>query len=138
MAKRTTFTFVALLVCWNVARAQGLNGSGLGVNRGQKFCQAHHTGPELEHLMATGQLGKDFIAGDVKAIDQRKLTIELLNGKNQQIEVGEKTLFCVQAKDSLLKAAPMNEIKVGDRVFGPGKLRHDIFVLSRVLYVLKF
>jgi hypothetical protein len=59
-----------------------------------KFCGTHQTGPELGKLMATGRMGKQFIAGDVREIKGNTLTVYGLNGQTQQVELPEKLLVC--------------------------------------------
>ena len=62
-------------------------------------------------------MGKQFIAGEVKAIDGTKLTIARSDGQTQTIEVDENTSFH-KGRDSIT----LPDIKVGDRVFGRGQL----------------
>jgi len=62
-------------------------------------------------------MGKQFIAGEVKAIDGTKLTIARPDGQTQTIEVDENTSFH-KGRDSIT----LPDIKVGDRVFGRGQL----------------
>jgi hypothetical protein len=60
-------------------------------------------------------MGKQFIAGEVKAIDGTKLTIARLDGQTQTIEVDENTSFR-KGRESIT----LPDIKVGDHVFGRG------------------
>jgi uncharacterized protein DUF5666 len=62
-------------------------------------------------------MGKQFIVGEVKAIDGTKLTIARPDGQTQTIEVDENTSFR-KGRDSIT----LPDIKVGDRVFGRGQL----------------
>ncbi|MGI9101996.1 MAG: DUF5666 domain-containing protein [Terriglobales bacterium] len=62
-------------------------------------------------------LGKEFIAGEVKAVDGTKLTIARPDGQSQTIEVDENTSFR-KGRESIT----LPDIKVGDHVMGPGKL----------------
>ena len=62
-------------------------------------------------------MGKEFIAGQVKAIDGTKLTISAPDGKDYNIEVDENTSFR-KGRESIT----FPDIKVGDRVMGRGKL----------------
>ena len=62
-------------------------------------------------------MGKQFIAGEVKAIDGTKLVIARPDGQTQTIEVDENTSFH-KGRDSIT----LPDIKVGDRVFGRGQL----------------
>ncbi len=62
-------------------------------------------------------MGKQFIAGEVKAIDGTKLTIARPDGQSQTIEVDENTSFR-KGRESIT----LPDIKVGDHVFGRGAL----------------
>jgi hypothetical protein len=68
-------------------------------------------------------LGKKFIAGEVKAIDGVKLTIARPDGQSKDIEVDENTSF-KKGEESIT----LPDIKVGDFVFGPGELKNSVFV----------
>lgn len=68
-------------------------------------------------------LGKSFIAGEVKSIEDTKLTIERVDGKTQVIEVDENTSFFRRRENITLP-----DIKPGDQVFGQGELKDGIFV----------
>ncbi|HXZ82047.1 MAG TPA: DUF5666 domain-containing protein [Terriglobales bacterium] len=71
-------------------------------------------------------LGKTFIAGEVKAINETKLTIQRPDDQTQTIEVDESTSFRRGRDESITLA----DIKVGDRVTGPGELKNGVFVPS--------
>ncbi len=68
-------------------------------------------------------LGKTVIAGEVKSIDETKLTILRPDGQTQTIEADENTSF-KKGRDSVTLA----DIKVGDRVMGRGALKNGVFV----------
>jgi len=68
-------------------------------------------------------LGKKFIAGEVKAIHETKLTIARPDGQSQDIEVDESTSF-KRGNESIT----LPDIKVGDFVRGPGELKNSVFV----------
>jgi hypothetical protein len=70
-------------------------------------------------------LGKEFIAGEVKAIEGTKLTIQRVDGETQVIEVDENTSFRKQRESITLP-----DIKVGDGVFGRGQIKNGVFVAS--------
>ncbi len=72
-------------------------------------------------------MGKKFIAGEVKAINETKLTIARPDGQNQDIEVDENTSF-KKGGESITLA----DIKVGDFVTGPGELKNNIFVAKEL------
>ena len=74
-------------------------------------------------------LGKQFIVGEVKAINGTQLTIERPDNVTQTITADENTSFH-KNNESITLA----DIKVGDHVFGRGELKSDVFV-PRVLNV---
>lgn len=67
-------------------------------------------------------MGKKFIAGEVKSINETRLTISRPDGQNQEIEVDENTSF-KRGNESITLA----DIKVGDFVRGPGELKNNVF-----------
>jgi hypothetical protein len=73
-------------------------------------------------------LGKKFIAGEVKAIDETKLTIARPDGQTQEIEVDENTSF-KRAGESIT----LPDIKVGDFVRGPGEVKNNVFVAKQLI-----
>ena len=68
-------------------------------------------------------LGKKFIAGEVKVINETKLTIARPDGQTQVIEVDENTSFKKGGESITLP-----DIKVGDFVRGQGELKDNTFV----------
>ncbi len=68
-------------------------------------------------------LGKKFIAGEVKAINETKLTIARPDSQTQDIEVDENTSF-KRGNESIT----LPDIKIGDFVRGPGELKNGVFV----------
>lgn len=73
-------------------------------------------------------LGKKFIAGEVKAINETKLTIARPDGQTQDIEVDENTSFKRGAESITLP-----DIKVGDFVRGRGELKENVFVPKELM-----
>jgi len=73
-------------------------------------------------------MGKKFIAGEVKAINETKLTIARPDGQTQDIEVDETTSF---KKDNVSITLP--DIKVGDFVRGRGELKNNVFVPQELI-----
>src|SRR4051812_2763702 len=68
-------------------------------------------------------LGKTWITGEIKSIDDTKLTIQRPDGQTQVIELDENT--------SLKKggeSVTLADVKVGDRVMGQGELKNGTFV----------
>ena len=70
-------------------------------------------------------MGKEFIAGEVKAINGTQLTILRPDGQTQNITVDDSTSFRKQGESITLA-----DVKVGDHVFGRGALKNDVFVPS--------
>ena len=68
-------------------------------------------------------MGKKFIAGEVKSIDGTKLTIARPDGVTQTIAVDENTSFRKNGESVTLA-----DIKPGDQVYGQGELKNDVFV----------
>jgi hypothetical protein len=73
-------------------------------------------------------LGKKFIAGEVKAINETKLAITRPDGQIQEIEVDENTSFKKGAESITLP-----DIKVGDFVRGRGELKGSVFVPKELI-----
>jgi len=73
-------------------------------------------------------MGKKFIAGEVKAINETKLTIARPDGQTQDIEVDENTSF---KKGS--ESITLPDIKVGDFVRGRGELKDNMFVPKELI-----
>jgi preprotein translocase subunit YajC len=73
-------------------------------------------------------LGKKFIAGEVKAINETKLTIARPDGQTQDIEVDENTSF-KRGSESIT----LPDIKVGDFVRGRGELKENVFVPKELM-----
>lgn len=73
-------------------------------------------------------LGKKFILGDVKAINETKLTIARPDGQTQDIEVDENTSFKKNGESITLP-----DIKVGDFVRGRGELKGNTFVPKELI-----
>jgi len=89
----------------------------------QRFQQGGMGGPQFNRE----DLGKKFIAGEVKANNETKLTISRPDGQTQDIEVDENTSF-KKGRESITLA----EIKVGDFVAGPGELKDNVFVAKEL------
>src|SRR5260370_11204695 len=73
-------------------------------------------------------LGKKFIAGEVKAINETKLTIPPPDRRTQDIQVDENTSF-KKAGESITLA----DIKAGDFVRGPGELKDNVFFAKELV-----
>lgn len=73
-------------------------------------------------------MGKKFIAGEVKAINELRLTIARTDNQTQEIEVDENTSFR-KGRESIT----LPDIKVGDFVRGAGEIRNGIFVPKELI-----
>ena len=73
-------------------------------------------------------LGKKFIIGEVKAMNETKLTIARPDGQTQEIEVDENTSFKKGGESITLP-----DIKVGDFVRGRGELKDNAFVPKELI-----
>lgn len=108
-------------------------GKGQGSLSGGRFVMRDREGanrmgtmgqpPSPEQLQKMG-LGAKFIAGEVKSIDETKLTILRSDGQTQTIEVDENTSFRARRDQSVTLA----DIKVGDHVAGRGEMKDGVFV----------
>ena len=81
-------------------------------------------GPPSAAQMQEMGLGTKFIAGEVKVIDETKLTILRPDGQTQVIQADESTSFQNEKRESVTLA----DIKVGDHVMGRGEMKNGIFV----------
>ncbi|MGB9432143.1 MAG: DUF5666 domain-containing protein [Candidatus Acidiferrum sp.] len=79
-------------------------------------------------MMMTGTLGKDYVAGEVKAIDAPKLTVLRTDNVTQVLELNEDTSLR-RGRDSITMA----DIKVGDHVMARGAVQNDVFVPKGVM-----
>jgi len=70
-------------------------------------------------------LGKQFIAGEIKAIEGASLTILRVDGVTQTIQVDENTSFRKQNESITLA-----DFKPGDRLFGRGEVKNGTFVAA--------
>ncbi len=67
--------------------------------------------------------GKTFTVGEVKNIEETKLTILRPDGQTQVVEADENTSF-KRGEESITLA----DIKVGDRIMAQGELKNGVFV----------
>jgi len=72
--------------------------------------------------------GKKFIFGEVRAINETKLTIARPDGPTLDIEVDENTSFKKGAESITLP-----DIKVGDFVRGRGQVKNNVFVPTELI-----
>ena len=107
-----------------VLNAKFLAGGQIGMGQGRgEGGGGGMMGVSPEEMVKMG-LGTKFIAGEVKSIDETKLTIARPDGQTQTIEVDETTSFRDRKGDS----GTLADIKVGDRVMGQGEMKNGVFV----------
>lgn len=75
-----------------------------------------------------GEMGKDYIAGEVKAIDAPKLTVMRVDNVSQTVELNEETTLR-KGRDSITMA----DIQPGDHVVLHGALQNNVFVPKSVV-----
>jgi hypothetical protein len=85
-------------------------------------------GPSRQNPVGT--LGKDFIVGQVKAIDAPGLTVVRTDNVTQSFELNEDTSLR-KGRDSITMA----DIQVGDHVFARGAMQQDQFVPKSVTII---
>jgi hypothetical protein len=78
-----------------------------------------------------GDLGKDYVVGEVKAIDAPKLTILRPDKVTQTIELTEETSLR-RGQDSVTMA----DLQAGDHVFVRGGTQNNVFV-PKLLFVIE-
>lgn len=78
--------------------------------------------------MNAEDMGKKFIIGQVKAINETKLTIARPDGQTQDIEVDENTSFKKGGESITLP-----DIKIGDFVRGRGEMKGSTFVPKELI-----
>lgn len=91
-----------------------------------KFVALRPNGP---NAMNPEDLGKKFIVGEVKKIEETKLTILRPDGVEQVIEVDDDTSFKNMRRESVTLA----DVKLGDRVMGRGELKQGVFVPATLM-----
>jgi len=78
--------------------------------------------------MMMGTLGKDYVAGEVKAIEAPRLTVLRPDNVTQVLELNEDTSLR-KGRDSITMA----DIQVGDHVMARGAVDKDVFVPKGVM-----
>ena len=72
-------------------------------------------------------MGKNFIMGEIKAINGTQIEIARPDGVTQTISVDENTSFRKEGQSVTLA-----DFKAGDRVFGRGEMKGNVFVASQL------
>jgi hypothetical protein len=95
-----------------VIGARSANGEGRGPN------------------MQAGTLGKDYVVGEVKAVDAPKISVLRSDNVTQSIELNEDTSLR-KGRDSIT----MEDVQVGDYLVARGAVRNDVFVPKFVMVI---
>ena len=79
-------------------------------------------------MFAAGTLGKDYVLGQVKAIDPPRITVLRTDNVTQTLELNEDTTLR-RGRDSITMA----DIQVGDHLMARGAAQNDVFVPKGVM-----
>lgn len=79
-------------------------------------------------MMNLGTLGKDYVAGEIKAIDAPRITVVRTDNVTQVLELNEETSLR-KGRESITMA----DIQVGDHVMARGAVEKDVFVPKGVM-----
>ena len=81
-------------------------------------------------MMGGGELGKDFVFGEVKSVDTPKITVLRPDSVTQTLELNEETSLR-KGRESVTMA----DIQVGDHVFVRGAVQNNAFVPKMVMVI---
>ncbi|HVH69785.1 MAG TPA: DUF5666 domain-containing protein, partial [Candidatus Dormibacteraeota bacterium] len=103
----------------------GRTGNGPG---GPAISEAR--GPGAGMMMGGGELGKDFVFGEVKSVDAPKITLLRPDNLTQTLELNEETSLR-KGRESVTMA----DIQPGDHVFIRGGVQNNVFVPKMVMVI---
>ena len=81
-------------------------------------------------IVGGGELGKDFVFGEVKSVDAPKITLLRPDGVMQTLELGEETSLR-KGRESVTMA----DIQPGDHLFVRGGVQNNAFVPKTVMVI---
>jgi hypothetical protein len=87
-------------------------------------------GPGGNMMMGGGELGKDFVFGEVKSVDAPKITVLRPDNVTQTLELNEETSLR-KGRESVTMA----DIQPGDHVFVRGAVQNNAFVPKMVMVI---
>jgi len=87
-------------------------------------------GPGGGMMMGGGELGKDFVFGEVKSVEAPKITVLRPDNVTETLELNEETSLR-KGRDSVTMA----DIQVGDHVFVRGAVQNNAFVPKMVMVI---
>jgi hypothetical protein len=134
-AKRSDFKVGDLIIVrgqensdhsWAAEVIAGRSGGGAGGREGR----GGPGGPGGGFGGQGGTLGKDFVAGEITAIDAPKLSVLRSDKVTQSFELNEETSLR-KGRDSITMA----DVQVGDHVFARGALENSLFVPKVIMVI---
>jgi hypothetical protein len=114
---------------WTAEVVGGRSSNGAGGREGRDG-RGGPGGPDRGFGMQGGTLGKDFVAGEITAVDAAKLSVLRSDKVTQSIELNEDTSLR-KGRDSITMA----DVQVGDHVFARGGLENNVFVPKMVVVI---
>lgn len=81
-------------------------------------------------MMGGGELGKDYVFGEVKSVDAPKITVLRPDNVTQTLELNEETSLR-KGRESVTMA----DIQPGDHVFIRGGVQNNVFVPKMVMVI---
>jgi len=93
---------------------------------GARSANGEGRGPNMQ----AGTLGKDYVVGEVKAVDAPRISVLRSDNVTQSIELNEDTSLR-KGRDSIT----MEDVQVGDHLVARGAVQNDVFVPKFVMVI---
>jgi hypothetical protein len=93
---------------------------------GARSANGEGRGPNMQ----AGTLGKDYVAGEVKAVDAPKISVLRSDSVTQTIELNEDTSLR-KGRDAITMA----DVQIGDHLLARGALQDNVFVPKFVMVI---
>ena len=93
---------------------------------GARSANGEGRGPNMQ----AGTLGKDYVGGEVKAVDAPKISVLRSDNVTQTIELNEDTSLR-KGRDAITMA----DVQVGDHLFARGAVQGNVFVPKFVMVI---
>lgn len=97
---------------------------------GPEFVGRGQGGPGGNMMMMGGELGKDYVFGEVKSVDAPKITVVRPDNVTQTLELNEETSLR-KGRESVTMA----DIQPGDHVFVRGAVQNNVFTPKMVMVI---
>jgi hypothetical protein len=81
-------------------------------------------------MMMMGEMGKDFVVGEVKSVNAPQITIVRPDNVTQTLELNEETSLR-KGRESVTMA----DIQPGDHVFARGAMQSNVFVPKNIMVI---